>query len=187
MKIIQYMKGDKEIYKQCMLKGVQERLPLDVEYEVLTEDPYNCELHNDDPRSPSEEIRVRLAIDNPDMVWLDTDIAIRTWPDMSQKGKPYFIHTGSRMGEFAFYVNGCCDFFKSLLEDFVQREQIKDNYWLLRAINRRKNEVFSIPSYHFIHCAFSSLHLHRGEWTHIGGDGYQINRENGEYTLKLTF
>ena len=184
MKIFQFMNKDVDIYTQCMQKGVVERLPPGVDYELLKEDPYNCVIYNDDPRSPSEEIRVRLAIDNPDMVWLDSDIAIKEWPDFSKKGKPFFMGLqGWFAGEYGFYVNGCIDFFKDILDEYHHKCTNRDNYWLQGAVNRRLNDIYIIPQDKLIHCLFNGGY----KMDEKKGDGYTITKDNDKYKLDFSF
>jgi hypothetical protein len=183
MKVIQFMNRDVEIYTQCMQKGVKERLPEGIEYKLLKKDPYGCQIFNDDPRSPSEEIRIRLAIDNPDMVWLDSDIIIRSWPEMNLKGKPYFVGIEGRYAvEYAFFVNGCTAFFEELLDEYHNRCVNKDNYWLQRAMNKRQKRVYYIPEKALIHCVFSKLSRIDKE---LIGDGYSIIKKEDGYDLKI--
>ena len=148
-------------------------------------DPYNCKRQTNDPRCPSEELRVRLAIDNPEMVWLDSDIWIRSWPEMPLKGKPYFIQNGNHFGEYAFYVNGCVSFFETILTEYQSLKGIQDNYWLSKLINDHKDDLYVIPQDHFIHCCLSCIHLTQGIWDRIGGKGYEIINVKGTFTLDI--
>ena len=185
MKIIQYMNRLVPIYMDCIKKGVIARLPSGVDYTLLQGDPYNCICRNKDPRSPSEELRLRLAIDNPDMVWMDTDTAIRYWPSFEKKDKPYFIQgVGRPVEECLFYVNGCVEFFKELLEEYLKDPTITDNIWLAKAVAHREKEVYVIPSDAFIHCRFSLLSIIEPN-CEIPGTGYLIKNNNGVPSLFL--
>ena len=192
MKIIQYMNRRVPIYMDCIKRGIIDRLPLGVDYTLLQMDPYNCACRNNDPRSPSEELRLRLAIDNPDMVWLDTDVAIRSWPAFEQKGKPYLIQSDhileeGAVEEYIFYVNGCTGFFQELLDDYLRDPTKTDNFWLAEAVLKRKNEVYIIPKSNFVHCRFSVLKTIPSYWEEIPGDGYTIKKINDEPSLILHF
>jgi hypothetical protein len=77
------------------------------------------------------------------------------------------------------------DFFQSLLDEYQNHMIVKDNYWLLNAVNKRRGEVYIIPQYHFIHCTFSSIHLTKGGWDKIGGSGYEITNENNRAKLHI--
>ena len=192
MKIIQYMNRLNPLYMDCIKKGVIDRLPVGVDYSLLQNDPYSCVCRNDDPRTPSEELRIRLAIDNPDMFWMDTDTAIRSWPSLEKKGKPYFIHSQSMadesaVEEFIFYANGCPDFFRELLEEYLKDQTRTDNVWLSEYVHRRRADVFVIPTVHFIHCRFSVVHRAPPDWTEISGDGYSVKNIGGSPSLFLNF
>ena len=184
MQIFQYMNRLNPIYLDCMRRGVIDRLPSGVDYHFLQNDPYNCKINNGDPRTPSEELRVRLAIDNPDMMWIDSDVAIKSWPTFDLGGKPYFAQEANRHGEYFFYVNGCTSFFMELLEDF-KKMTTYDNYWLLNAVRARKDDVYTIPKEHFVHCRLSTTHLTTGNWTETGGEGYRLLNDHGKYSLEL--
>ena len=158
MKIIQYHKGDiKPLYKRCMEQIVYNK-PKDIGYKLLTDHKYIVDK-TDDIRYESDLVRLNLAIDNPDMVWIDSDVEIINWYTPVDN-RPCFFNILASPDICVFYVNGATEFFKNLLMIYERDNKYHRIGWPRRALLDMNRDLWSlIPPDHFIHYSATKYNL----------------------------
>jgi hypothetical protein len=98
-----------------------------------------------------DKLFLQLACVTPDGVFLDHDVSLNGLPTILQEGKPCFSIIDGNPHIGYFIVNGCCQFFKDLLEEFTLRN-IQYVYGYTNKILRDKiNKVYMIPDIDFSH------------------------------------
>jgi len=184
MKIIQYDDGLRPIYRQC-IHHVIEKKPKEIEHVLI--EKAEIEARCDDYRGVSNVLRVQEACKNPDMLWLDSDILVKKWPDFEFKpGKPYFAHGLSGNPEnWIFYVNGRCDYFQSLMDRYIENKGWTDLYWMARMIQANPKEVELFPRGYFIHLYLSRAVKSGKHFSNYGNNNYNVYRDPETDELKL--
>lgn len=159
MKIYQYMDPSipiKQKYWECIDQVISYK-PTEVGYELIRHHPFKVDKTND-CRYESDLVRLNLAIENPNMVWLDSDITIKEWFNPPNNGKPYFFSQGPYPLECVFYVNGNIQFFKNLLNIYYNYKQFQTLGWICSAIMTfYPNDFCLIPEGYFNHCNYKGL------------------------------
>jgi hypothetical protein len=167
MNIIQYDDGKRPIYAKA-INQVRSSIPSGVTHNLIHSTGYTA--CNDDYRAISETLRLTQASVNPKMMWLDSDVLIKKWPDFEFKpGKPY---CSKKHWEAIFYVNDCCEFFKEMLYDskrFSHRP-----CWLRKMFQDRKSSFEFIPEDYFIHMTFSAAILAGKNFSSYGNKDYKV-------------
>lgn len=182
--VIQYDDGLRPIYQKCIAQA-RSRIPADVEYMLLT--TTSCKARNADYRAVSDVVRVKLASQQPNLVWLDSDVLIKKWIDFTLKpGKVYINdHTAS-----VVIVNGRTDLFKRLYELYDLDDTLSYPGWLQDTIHDNfMSDIEFLPRGYFVHIGMSSA-IHAGQnFDNFGHDGFTIsrNKETGELQLKVDF
>ena len=149
MIIIQFTDNKYPFYNDYIAQ-VKQSLPENVEYELVTKTNIipNC----NDYRATSNIIRCDLASKNPNMIWMDIDVTINKWFDFEwKKGKVYFAQNNAgRFINWAFYVNGRCDFFTDMMKYY---EETKPNHiqWFYQYCLTRRDEIELIPNGYLNH------------------------------------
>ena len=157
MHIIQYMTSPIPTSYQSCIDNVRASIG-DIPYTLHTSAPFEVE-QQDDPRYATDLVRLRLAADNPDMVWIDADTKIGPKGIFvpPADGFPYFMSSGGAAEIAVFYVNGNTDFFKEMLAAFDAEPKLHHLFWPQYMINARMRGRYKlIPDGHFVH-----LGLHR--------------------------
>jgi len=159
LKIVQYMNPDidiKKSYQDCM-DQVKSNKPIDVQYELIRNHSYKTDHLLHDCRYESDLFRLHYAVDNPNMVWLDSDIKIREW-FTPKDNKAYFFNVMGFPLECAFYVNGQTELFKQLLDLYYSSDRFKHIGWIRSALTSMDNQNWKlIPVDCFEHLYFRGL------------------------------
>jgi len=115
------------------------------------------------PTISADYARFELAIKEPDLIYADFDIepfdGFYEYFKSLKPGKPHFVKYANYPECCLFAVNGCCDFFKELLED-KKRRNISDCYsWTFKILRMKKTQVYYIPNeiYNHRHDTYSKL------------------------------
>jgi hypothetical protein len=179
--VIQYDDGLRPIYQQCMDQA-RSRMPQDINYSLITKT--ECEARYIDYRAVSDVIRLKYAASDPNMVWLDTDILIKKWPDFEfKKGKTYINDSSVSV----IFVNGCTEFYKHLWDIYQQTEELNYSGWFQRLILKHKEIIEYIPTGYFAHCALSHAIFAGEGFTNYGNTDFTITKKDGELSLKVNF
>ena len=105
------------------------------------------------PTVASDYRRFEMAAKDKAFVYADFDVVpkrgLLTFLRKLPAGKPFFAFYQGQPEPCLFAVNGCCDFFKELLEEKKKRG-IGDIYSWTRKVLRDK-DVFEIPADLYIH------------------------------------
>jgi len=117
-----------------------------LEYEMLEFDG------KDNPSLESNEFRMRRALDNPEMLWVDCDVTFNApLPDLKEgftPGKPFF----SKLSKISvcvgiFYVNNCTSFFEKFWKEQERRQVPMTNLnWTSKILNRWYFRVEEFPA-----------------------------------------
>lgn len=105
----------------------------------------------------SDVMRYEMAVNNPDMLYIDTDCFIKGLPEFIP-GKPYFgFWEDNRPDGFLFYVNNCIQFFRDFWV-IKERYNIKTKFCWPKKILKNA-DVHRIPGDCYIHlnCAYAGL------------------------------
>ena len=96
----------------------------------------------------TDTMRMELATENPQMLYIDCDIVFYKVPIFDKEGIPYFDKRDEyNFNECLFYVNDCCDFFKSV---FAEKERRNIGYvygWPNKIIRSKKCHVMDKTCY----------------------------------------
>lgn len=71
-----------------------------------------------DPRLRADVLRLDLACETPDMLWLDWDYIVDSRPVVESGGLPYSFRGNGPM-ESLFYVNGACEMFRQVRREIT--------------------------------------------------------------------
>lgn len=155
MKVIQYIRSPIDPdYGECM-DQLRPCIPDDVGYELVTESPYDLPDHMD-YRFNSDIVRIKMAAENPDMVWVDADTKFVKWFSPPADGRSWFYGIHGRADICVFYVNNCCSYFKWLLEEFGKLKNPKVGWCQGLMMNSDNSRFKLIPNNHFQHLALGS-------------------------------
>lgn len=126
MEIIQYFKGNiiPDVYKRHMLSVIHNRPP-DVGYRFMDSNSYNLTVKSTDYRFESDIVRCLLASDNPQMVWMDSDMLLKSWWAPPTDYRPYFYNLGGQPDICMFFVNGNTQFFRDAYK-FYRDNHVND-------------------------------------------------------------
>ena len=181
--VIQYDDALRPIYQKCIAQA-RSRIPKDVEYMLLT--TTSCKARNGDYRAVSDVVRLKLAAAQPSMVWLDSDVLIKKWPDFPlKKGKAYINdHTAS-----VIFVNGRTDLFSMMWYQYNLDQTLNYPGWFQTLIKNNMSEIEILPKGYFIHCEMSGAIQAGVNFDNFGHGGFTIsrNKETGELQLKVDF
>lgn len=182
--IIQYDDGVRPIYAK-FIGQVKSHIPTNVIHTLIKKS--NLNVRNGDYRALSEIVRLTYAASNPYMVWLDSDVLIKKWVDFDLKpGKPYKSKTWN---EAIFFVNGCCDFFQKLLDEYNNNnEEIYKPCWLRQMFLDHESEFEMIPDGYFVHLAMSQAILAGNNFDNCGNNDYNLYKDkNDELQFEIRF
>lgn len=171
--IIQYHKSETitPLRQRCMDTMQKLGLP----YRLIDKQPYPAETRPD-LRFETDETRARIAIENPYALILDSDMVATGVPFVpEQTGKPYFF----RHDQCGIYVNGCTDFFKTMMEWYDERKKTLQIGWFQRYI--RTHEHFDIPEKCFVHLSLGMF----GEKATCATARFAMFQRNGETVFEL--
>lgn len=99
----------------------------------------------------SDILRLEYASTHLNALYVDTDVFLFSLPEFKEN-KPYFArYKQHRIDTFLFYVNGCCDFFKSLLNDILTNRPDRTRSWLSKTMLKYIEQVSVIENEHFHH------------------------------------
>jgi hypothetical protein len=155
MKVIQYIRSPiNRDYGECMNQFIH-ALPGHISYELYTETPYDLK-DIEDYRFNSDLVRLKMAVNNPDMVWVDADTKFVKWFSPPDDGRPWFYGLQGRADICVFYVNNCCSYFKWLLEEFGKLKNPKVGWCQGLMMNSDNSRFKLIPNNHFHHLALGS-------------------------------
>ena len=122
--------------------------------------------------------RIEQASLDGNMFYIDSDAFVAKWPSFPKSGKPYFVQTNlGKVGCFAFYANGCTDFFASILDE-VKRSPTP---WTITDIlnkHRDEVEVFSSDCIH--HLCLSNT---KRNFLEFGDGKVSVKKIDGVWTL----
>jgi len=182
MVIVQYDNGIRPIYAKC-INQVKANLPVGVKHDLISHN--GVTVRNNDYRAASEVVRLVEAASTPDMMWIDSDVLIKKWPNFEfKKGRPY---CSEKWWEAIFYVNDCCEFFQGLLKEYDDKNLCKP-CWLRQLFIDHRFEFEMIPEGYFVHLALSSAILAGDTFNNYGGKDYNVYRDkNGELQLDIRF
>lgn len=155
MKIVQYIRNPIPPEYGACLDNIKAGCPADVEYELITTQPFAVDEDLEDYRYQSDLVRFRLAAENADMVWVDADCEFGTKgffrPDPNTR-LPYFWATRHRIPDICcFYVNGCSWFFKKLLDVYERMPKPIKTGWPQKIVADNCGSWLPIPVGHYNH------------------------------------
>lgn len=146
MTIVQYIrKPIPESYQACMDQIESTCKKQSIPRWVIHELPWPVE-EKEDYRYQADIARIKLACENPDMFWLDCDCKIEKFWKPPVDGHPYFYNCSGQPDPCAFYVNGCSDFFKQLLDMFEKDQRLHTIGWIQCLLGSRGLNWKLIPS-----------------------------------------
>ena len=180
--VIQYDDGLRPIYAKC-IEQARSRIPESVEYTLVQHT--DCKARCQDFRAVSDVLRLRMASERPDMVWLDSDVLIKKWPDFEfKKGRPYLNDRTASV----IFVNGCTELFKNLWNLYEIDMDLNYPGWLQYLVKEYKDEFEYLPAGYFVHCCLSQA-IQAGEnFSNYGTSDFRITKEeNGQLNLKVFF
>jgi hypothetical protein len=141
-----------------------------------------------DYRAVSNIVRCRLAMENPDMLWLDTDVLIDKEFDFSfTENKVYFGKgVAGKPEAWAFYVNGRSDFFRAMWEEY-ERKKPDTIWWFAGYVQAHRNETALIPEGYMTHLMMSRAINAKEGFTNYGNRRFTIRRDriNNEITVDI--
>jgi hypothetical protein len=123
------------------------------------------------------------------MLWLDSDCLINRWPDFELKsGKVYFAQDIFGLPDnYAFFVNGRCDFFEMLMNEYNSSDDNSIGWWKRIILKPEyRSQIEFIPHNYFIHIQMSKFLNGRG-YLQYGNKYYGMNRDakTNELTLDI--
>jgi len=150
--VCQYHIGEINAARQACIEQLKANLPYNVKYEMIRE-PVKIISHRA-ALKPSETIRrdsclVRLLLlqENPDRLWIDTDVKINSWPDFIE-GKTYLY--GGSCPAAIMYLKGAVTKIQQIIEEFAQTNLMCPHHWLYNL------DHIKIPENCFNHLKLSS-------------------------------
>jgi hypothetical protein len=105
MIVTQYHIGEIPFKRQVCLDQLRESIPKGIEYEFITQPIQVPEYKGEKSlRRDSGFARLMLLKENPNRMWIDTDVKCVQWPEI-EEGKPH-IYAG-RCSASVMYLKGC--------------------------------------------------------------------------------
>jgi hypothetical protein len=181
--VIQYDDGTRPIYHK-MINQAKSMIPGDVDYMMLTYS--TCLPRNKDYRAMSDVIRLKYLATQPNMIWLDTDVLIKKWPDFElEPGHPY---VNDDSGSIVF-CNGCTDFFSKLWEQYEADESINYVGWFQEIIYDNKKFFRFLPHGYFVHVGMSKAICAGDKFNNVATRDFKVIRDKvtGEIDIDIRF
>jgi len=150
------------LYWWCIeqLKG---KLPKEVEYECVEENPFKQWEHIADKRLRSDPMRFEWMALPGDNAWLDADSICIEWPDFSKckKDKPYIMQLDNGAFECGvmFFHEGNQWFALEALDRFAKMTY-KGPGWHYKVLKEMKNDIYPLPDEQFFRMLCLSTIIH---------------------------
>lgn len=174
MEVVQYFEGKvPNIYQYC-IDDVKRNLPFYVSYNFIDKMPEKYKCAPDGYPLPVRRYtvaqRLELLIENPQRMWVDTDVLVHRWPSFQYlPGKPYIFNKTCSVS--IIYCNGCPEIIKDVLGEFN-----KNKGWLCacKIIEGMKDKFYEFPNGCFQHLQLGKIMGTKGNW---------IRQSNSECTV----
>jgi hypothetical protein len=139
-----------------------------------------------DYRAKSNIVRCKLAVENPDMLWLDTDAILLRWPSMTFiPAKVYFARGEDGCPvNWAFYVNGRTDFFQCMHDYYVETKP-EGIGWFTRYMKENMSQIEYFPEGYFDHVMLSKVIFAGDKFSSIHSRNYSVTRSKATGDLKM--
>ena len=134
MTVCQYHVGAIGAVRQACINQVRTNLPVGVGYELIAESvqiiPHHRALIDSQTiRRTSGLVRLTLLMQDPNRIWIDTDIKIRSWPDL--KENQTYLAGGSCPACFLKFDNRLDPArIQKIIEEFAKTDLMCPHHWL---------------------------------------------------------
>jgi hypothetical protein len=132
--VCKYHIGEITTERQACIDQLRSGLPDNVGYELITTKietmPHRPPLIKEHTvRRDAGLVRLKLLKENPDRMWIDTDVKINYWPDLVE-GKTYF---GKKCCPSSImYLKGAVDSIYNIMTEFAKSWQLCSHRWLIK-------------------------------------------------------
>jgi hypothetical protein len=130
MIVVQYHVGEISDKRQACIDQLRASLPATVGYEMIRE-PIKLIEHSkamflsETVRRDSGLARLQLLLENPDRIWIDTDVTVNKWPEFT--GTDLY---GGSCPACVMYLKSSIDKVPKILEEFAKRNLLCLHHWL---------------------------------------------------------
>jgi len=179
MKIVQFFNSDKipECYKFFMDK-IKNDKPQNVQYKLITKFPQNFDLSKfSDIRFASSLFRLQYLRDNPDSIWMDSDIIITKWFDFN----PELSYLFKGPYECVMYISHND---RELVSEIINNFSVFDKRHMSSLLAKYKHRFQIIPEGYFKHLAIGlTLNNIAGLWQQISNQDICFTRQDNNKIL----
>lgn len=148
MIIVQYHIGEIRGERQNCVQQLKASLPENIKYELITKEIKIPEYKGKKSiRKDSGFVRLILLKENPDRIWVDTDITCNKWP-LIEEGKPHIY--GGKCSASIMYLKG----FNNI--DLLIKEFQKSYYLCMHYLLYKRVKFSLIPADNFNHLQLGS-------------------------------
>jgi hypothetical protein len=132
--VCQYHIGEITVERQECIDQLRSNLPGSVGYELITTKletmPHRAPLLKEHTvRRDAGLVRLKLLKENPDRMWLDTDVKINYWPDLIE-GETYL--SKKYCPTSIMYLKGAVDYIDSIMVDFAKSWEHCTHKWIAK-------------------------------------------------------
>jgi hypothetical protein len=185
MKLIQYHEGALGTCLPCV-NQVRSAVPAGNEYQFYDGGFEDVTPNCADYRAKSNIVRCKLAMETPDMLWLDTDTILLRWPRITfSPAKVYFARgTDGWPVNWAFYVNGCTDFFQRMYQYYLTTKP-ENIVWFTYFIKEHLSEIDYFPDGYFDHIMLSKAIFAGNKFSTLHAQNFAVARNKATGELKV--